>query len=334
MKRLIVLFLALTLCLSACAALPSSSGNKRTVAMICDSTIDDGGWGEACYKAMVRAAGDRGWDCRYTDAVPQDGYYDALADFCEEGVTLLYVPGNQYTQAVLQAAEAYPDVSFALLNGTPEVPGQAVNKNVLTLLPNTQQIGWIAGAMAGLMTRTGTIAFIGGMELQTTREKYESYAQAAQYVAQQEGKEIRVLDCAYAGSYNDYDRGRTLAAELMGQGADVFFGDASAVDSGARETIDQANADAGEPYIFDIAQPADLLGQNECVILSQVTDNAALLAAAMEAVENDAFGGETLYGTLQNQALSAGGISELVPAELREKYMEYLEQMVDDTFMK
>ena len=46
------------------------------------------------------------------------------------------------------------------------------------------------------------------------------------------------------------------------------------------------------------------------------------------------FGGETLYGTLQNGALSAGKLSDLVPAEIQEKYQAYLQQMIDGTFMK
>ena len=49
--------------------------------------------------------------------------------------------------------------------------------------------------------------------------------------------------------------------------------------------------------------------------------------------ENGAFGGETVYGTLQNGGLSAGAISDLVPEEIREKYNEYLQQMIDETFM-
>jgi len=75
-------------------------------------------------------------------------------------------------------------------------------------------------------------------------------------------------------------------------------------------------------------------GQNECIICSQVTDNSAMIVASMEAVEAGTFGGETLYGTLQNGALSAGKLSDLVPAEIQEKYNAYLQQMIDGTFMK
>ena len=72
--------------------------------------------------------------------------------------------------------------------------------------------------------------------------------------------------------------------------------------------------------IYDIGQPADILGQNECIICSQVTDNSAMIVASMQAVEAGTFGGKTVYGTLENGTLSAGKISDLVPADVQEKY--------------
>ena len=208
-----------------------------------------------------------------------------------------------------------------------------MNQNITSLLPDAKQIGWTAGALAGLMSETGKIGFIGGMELDTTMQKYEGFAEAAAYVAEQEGKTVETLDAVFAGSFDAVDKGIEFAKVMIDQGADVFFGDASAVDSGARQAIDSANKEAGEVKIYDIGQPADILGQNECVICSQITDNSSMVALSMQAVEEGTFGGEVIYGTLQNGTLSAGEISDLVPEEIQEKYLAYLEEMKDGTFM-
>lgn len=303
--------------------------------MICDSSINDGGWGMACYQAMIDAAEKYGWETAYADSIGQNEYYDYIVSYCDLGYDLIYAPGNQYTDAVLQAAEEYPDVNFALLNGAVTTPEKAVNKNVTSLLPNATEIGWIAGALAGLMTETKTIAFIGGMELDTTRGKYAGFAEAAAYVAEKEGRgEVKTLDPVYAGSFSASDKGIEFAKAMIDQGADVFFGDASAVDSGARQAIDEANKAAGEIKIYDIGQPADLLGQNECVIGSQVTDNSSLVGLSMQATMDGTFGGETLFGTLENGALSAGKLSDLVPEDVQAKYLEYVDQMIAGTFMQ
>ena len=311
-----------------------ADGSAYKVAMICDSSINDGGWGAACYNAMIAAAEKMGWETEVTDSISQDAYYDSIVAYCTLGYDMIYAPGNQYTDAVLQAAEEYPDVAFALLNGAEGTPAKAVNGNVSSLLPNAQQIGWIAGALAGLMTESGKLGFIGGMELDTTKGKIAGFEEAAKYVAEQEGKTVELLNVPYANSFSDAPKGKEFATELIAQGADVFFGDASAVDYGAREAIDAANAAAGEVEIYNIGQPADILGQNECIICSQVTDNSAMIVASMQAVIDGTFGGATLYGTLQNNTLSAGALSDLVPADVQEKYLAYIDQMIAGTFMQ
>ena len=319
---------------AAPSADPVDTENRYKVAMICDSNISDGGWGTACYNAMMDAAASNDWETACSDSIDPLAYYDAIVSYCALGYDLIYAPGNQYTDAVLQAAEEYPDTAFALLNGNVETPGNAVNGNVTSLLPNATQIGWIAGAMAGLMTETGMIAFIGGMELDTTKEKYKGYKEAAAYVAGQAGKSAATLDIVYSNSFSDGDKGVDLAREMMAEGADVFFGDASAVDSGVRQAIDEANDTANSIHIYDIAQPSDCLGQNACIITSQVTDNASLIGLSMKAVEDGSFGGEVIYGTLQNGVLSAGRISNIVPADVAAVYQEYIRQMIADIFMK
>ncbi len=333
MKKVFALVLSLVMVLALAA--PAFAADKEyKVAMICDSSISDGGWGAACYNAMIDAAAVNGWVTNYSDSIDQSAYYDTIVSYCDLGYDLIYAPGNQYTDAVLQAAEEYPEIAFALLNGGVGTPEKAVNKNVTSLLPDATQIGWIAGALAGLMTETGTIAFIGGMELDTTKGKYAGYKEAAAYVAEKAGKSAKTLDIVYSNSFSASDKGIEFAKAMIDQGADVFFGDASAVDSGARQAIDAANQAAGAIKIYDIAQPADILGQNECIICSQVTDNSSLVGLSMQAVMNGTFGGEVIYGTLQNGVLSAGRISDLVPAEIQEQYKAYLAEMVAGTFMK
>ena len=131
--------------------------------------------------------------------------------------------------------------------------------------------------------------------------------------------------------------GWTLDEFLRMEHVSKRFGDFSASDKGiefAKAMIDEAKAASGSVKIFDIAQPSDLLGQNECIICSQVTDNASLVGLCMEAVQSGTFGGEVIYGTMQNGVLSAGGLSDLVPAEVQDQYLAYIDQMAEGTFMQ
>lgn len=290
------------------------------VAMICDSTIADGGWGAACYNAMVAAAEESGFETQYTDGLTTADFASSIRSYCDLGFDLIFAPGNQYSDAVKEVAADYPNVSFALLNGTVQTD------NIVSLLPDAEQIGFMAGALAGVMTKTNSLGFIGGMELDTTKMKLASYEAAAKAV----NPEVIVYS-AYAGSFSDSAKGKEIADSMVSiNDVDVMFGDASAVDSGAREAL--ANYEGR----YDIGQPSDLLAiqKSDVVISSVVTDNASMIKLCMEDLKNGTYGNKTIYGNLSNGALSVGTFSDTVPEDIQAQYLEIVEKIKAGTFIQ
>lgn len=275
----------------AAGSAAASSGKKYKIAMVLDSSISDGGWGASCYQAMQDAAKEKGWETTYTDNVKQSDYATSFTDYCDQGYDLIFAPGNQYSDAVSQVAKEYPDIKFCLLNGVIETD------NITSVMPDAEQIGYMAGALAGLLSKSNSIGFIGGMELDTTKAKLDCYTKAAQKI----NSSIKVQS-AYAGSFSDTAKGKEIANTMIGSnGVDVLFGDASAVDAGARESC----KDTGK--CTDIGQPSDLGKADDTVIAcSVVTDNAALVKQCMEDVESGKYGNKTVKGNLENGCLSIG----------------------------
>ncbi len=302
-------------------AAPTESGKAKDfkVAMVLDSSVSDGGWGASCYQAMIRAAEESGWETVYTDNVATADFTTVMTDYAELGYHLIFAPGNQYTDAVKQVAEEYPEIKFALLNGTVETD------NIVSILPDANQIGYMAGALAGLMSKTGSIGFIGGVELDTTKAKLECFEKAAQKV----NPDIKVSS-AYAGSFSDTAKGKEIASSMISTyDVDVMFGDASAVDTGAREAL------AASENRYDIGQPGDLgSADNKIIICSVVTDNAALLKACMKDVESGSFGNKTIYGNLSNGCLNVGTFSSLVSDDIQAQYKEIIEQIKSGSFIQ
>lgn len=333
MKKLLSLFL--TMCtllalLTGCGAsktsetsakdLKDSKSKTYKVAMISDSPISDGGWAAACYNAMVTASKEKGFETQYTDGLKTADFSSSIISYADLGYDLIFAPGNQYSDAVKEVAKDYPDVHFALLNGTVETD------NIVSLLPDAEQIGQMAGALAGLMSKTNNIGFIGGMELDTTKTKLESYKAAAQAV----NSNIQVTS-AYAGSFSDTAKGMEIANSMItSKNVDVMFGDASAVDSGARQAL------GNHPNTYDIGQPSDLVKTDKTgiVISSVVTDNAAMIKICMDDIINGKFGNKTIYGNIENGCLSVGTISDKVPEEVKSKYLEIINKIKDDTYIK
>ncbi|MBN7573017.1 BMP family ABC transporter substrate-binding protein [Clostridium sp. 2-1] len=333
MKKL--LSLVLTMC-TLVALLAGCGGSKTTetstkdskdaknktykVAMISDTSISDGGWGAACYNAMVTAAKEKGFETQYTDGLKTADFAQSIRSYADLGYDLIFAPGNQYSDAVKEVAKDYPDVHFALLNGTVETD------NIVSLLPDAEQIGQMAGALAGLMSKTNNIGFIGGMELDTTKTKLESYEAAAKAV----NPNIQVAS-AYAGSFSDTAKGMEIANSMItSKNVDVMFGDASAVDSGARQAL------ANKSNTYDIGQPSDLVKDDKSgiIISSVVTDNAAMIKLCMDDVINGKFGNKTIYGNIENGSLSVGTLSDKVPQDIKSKYLEIVDKIKAGTFIK
>ncbi len=327
----IVLAICLIFALVACGGgeTPAPSGGDSTdsvrrVAMICDSSIDDGGWGAACYIAMCDAAEARGWETDYTDHIDVSQYVESMTAYCQLGYDLIFAPGEQYSDAVKQVAAEYPDINFAVLLGTEDLP----TDNIVSLLADTNQTGYLAGVIGALMTKTNVFGYIGAMELESTMTKLRGFEKAAQAI-----NPAITVKVAMAGDFNDTAKGMELANAMIAEGADVFYGDASAVDSGARQAIDAQNDKDGSITVFNIAQPADILGQNPCIITSVVTDNAVMLGMAMDDIEAGSFGNKVIYGNLQNGCVYMGKMNDdLVPPEIQAQVEEYIQKIMDGTF--
>ena len=293
---------------------------KHKIAMIADASIADGGWTSACYQAMLDAAKKNGYETAYSENVKQADYVSTFKQYADLGYNLIFAPGSQYTDAVKELAPQYPKIGFILLNG--DLKGIS---NVANVMPNAQQIGYLAGALAGLQTKTNSIGFIGGMELDTTKIKLAGYEAAAKKV----NPNVSVTN-AYAGTFDDSAKGKEIATSMVStKNVDVIFGDASAVDAGARQGLKTST------NRYAIAQPGDFLKDDPDIIISSVcTDNSALINVCMKDSAAGKFGGNTVYGDLSNGCLSIGQFGKNCPKEVQDAFLKVVEQIKTGTFIK
>ena len=108
-----------------------------------------------------------------------------------------------------------------------------------------------------------------------------------------------------------------------------MWGDASAVDNGARKALENAGADTH----FDIAQPIDAVGDAQpSVVTSTVTD--WMFGEAMDQVEAGEFGdGKVIEANIDNGGAYLGSFSSKVPEDVQKKIVEYTEQVKAGTLI-
>lgn len=333
-----------TLLLSACGGggdtstdgAPADEGSGTTgyrVAMIMSGTITDGGWDQGHYESLQRAlAAHPSWEL----LEPKENTADADAaiaaqSYVDQDVDLIIGNGNQFAsdwaEVVAEAAATHPGVHFLITNTDPasEMSDYETLDNVETVLPDFKQTGSLAGVVAGLMTKTGSIGFIGGMRLPSTLTKYASYLAAAQKVNPDVQGQYN-----FEAGFTDASLGTKLTEQwIASNNVDVMWGDASAVDNGARQALESAGADDH----FAIAQPIDIMGDDQpTVITSTVTD--WMIGQAMDEIEAGSFGGgKAITGNMSNGGVSLGAFSDKIPADIQSQIEEYASQIEADAFL-
>jgi basic membrane protein A len=125
--------------------------------------------------------------------------------------------GFLFADAIRAVAGEHPDVHFALVDGRVDgVP------NVVSLLFQEQEGSFLVGALAAMKSRTGTLGFVGGMDVPLIHKFEAGYRAGAKHVR----PDVSVL-IGYAGvrpeAFTDPVRGKEIALTQIAQGADVLF---------------------------------------------------------------------------------------------------------------
>lgn len=299
MKKIasLLLTILLTACLftgcgdNAAPGSAASGGTAGKIAYMTNASINDGGWNQACYGGMVEAAKQYNFETAYTENIDKADYVTTLSDYANMGFDLIFVPGNEYTDAILEVAPNYPDVGFMVLNG--DICGD----NYISIKADNVQMGFMAGVVAGLRTKTKHLGYVGAEEITTSIDCLNGYEQGAQYIDP-------AIDVAsgYTGSWTDSAKGKEIAISMISaKDVDVFFGNAGQVDVGVREGA------AEHTDRYGIAQPSDCLQENPDLILTSiVTDNVALISLGLEDWVNGSFGGKVYSAGAAEKVLSYG----------------------------
>jgi basic membrane lipoprotein Med (substrate-binding protein (PBP1-ABC) superfamily) len=148
--------------------------------------------------------------------------------------------------------------------------------NVMGLLFAEEQAGFLAGALAGLMTRNKTVGMVAGMALPPVVRFRRGYDAGVRYVCEP----CEVLG-VYIDSFTDPARGKTAALSQIDEGADVVFGGGGTTGSGAILGAAQAGAwviGVDQDEYFTTFQRGTVWGANR------------LLSSAMKRVDNAVYG--------------------------------------------
>ncbi len=160
---------------------------------------------------------------------------DALEKFAETGeFDLIIAVGFTMKESLLAAASAYPDQKFVIIDETVnDVP------NVASITFKEHEGSFLVGALAAMMSKTGTVGYIGGMELPVIKKFQAGYEQGAKYI----NPKIKVSSVYIGGNnaFNDPASAKTKTETLIQQGSDVVYHAAGGSGAGVFQAAKEKN---------------------------------------------------------------------------------------------
>ncbi len=219
--------------LVGCARHHPPAGQR--VGLITPGSIADAAWNSGAYAGLQQIHDSLGLAISHVEARTPAEQDEALRTFAAQGYELVFAHGFEFQGPAERVSTQYPATIFIVTSGS------RARGNVAPLIFRLEEASYLAGMMAGGLTRSNTLGFVGGIELPPIKAAYEGWVNGAKAVNPKvQSREI------YLNSFDDAAAGREAALALIRAGADMFHHNADAAALG----VFQAAKESKGVYVF------------------------------------------------------------------------------------
>ncbi|KFE35797.1 BMP family lipoprotein [Thioclava atlantica] len=193
----------------------------------------DKSFNEAAFNGAKRWADETGGSYKELEMQSEAQREQALRKLAESGANPIVMTGFAFGDTLNNVAPDYPDTKFAIVDMVVDQP------NVESIVFKEEQGSYLVGLMAGMASKTGTVGFVGGMDIPLIRKFACGYVQGVK-AANPDAKVIQNMTGTTPAAWNDPVKGGEIAKAQISQGADVIYAAAGGTGIG----VLQAAADA------------------------------------------------------------------------------------------
>jgi basic membrane lipoprotein Med (substrate-binding protein (PBP1-ABC) superfamily) len=212
------------LALLACGGRAVAPGLR--VALITPGSIADAAWNAGAYRGLLQVRDSLRVATSHIEARTPAEQEEALRTYAAQGYGLVFAHGFEFQGAAERVSAKYPETVIIVTSGE-----RAVG-NVAPLIYRLEEASYLAGMVAGGMTRSNLLGFVGGIELPPIQAAYRGWVRGAK--ATNANVETRKI---YLNSFDDAAAGREAALALIRAGADVFHHNADAAALGVFQAV-------------------------------------------------------------------------------------------------
>lgn len=254
--------------------------------------IDDKSFNQSAWEAVQEASATlNAEEPQYIQTKDAKDYLANIGLFADNGYDIIVTSGFAMGEATREAGATYPEIFFI---GTDQFQADVI-PNVAGLLFHEDISGFLAGALAGMLTETGTVAAVLGTDLVPPVVAFkEGYEAGVRYV----NYDANVISTYHPGgldvAFTDPEWGATTAKQALDQGADVVFGAGGKTGNGALIEV------AGHEGLFCIGVDTDqwetVPEAHPCLVSSAMKLLKPGVVGLIEAAAGGEFTGGNVFG--------------------------------------
>jgi basic membrane protein A len=292
------------------------------IALVTDALFSDGGWGATAYNAAKQLETKYGHQVAYAESIAIPEIEATLRQYAQDGYDLIIAHGFQWGDPAVKVGKDYPNTKIVVFTGT------VGSDNVASIFPMQQEGTFLLGALAGMMTKTNTIAYVGGDQYPNIINIFEGYKQGAKYT----NPDIKVIG-TYLGDFDNPAKGKEAGLAQINNGADFLFHVADTSGHGVIQAAKERNV-----YAFGAVADQSSLAP-DTVLTSFVLDIDKAFDQALQMVAQEKFEGKIFKPGIEAYKGAAGdGIVYLapfnqldseVPTDVKTKLQQLTQDVID-----
>lgn len=294
----------------------TSSKTMKAVLLTSAGGLGDRSFNDSAYNGFKKAEEELGVEIKIIEPQSTADYLQSLKLAASTDAEFIMTVGNDWGDAINTVAPNYPDKKFAGVNINSEADNLAVARFA------DHEGSFLVGALASLMSESGTIGVIGGMDIPGINRFVVGFEEGAKYA----NSNIKVVP-TYVGSFADPSKGKEFAKQLIGEGADVIFTAAGKSSEGLFEALKESEG----IYGIGVDQDQDYIVEGKILTSMMKKVDVAAYKFIKEVKEGTFTSGLKVYGLAENGV----GISEMkytkdiIPTDVLEKLEDIKQQIID-----
>jgi len=220
MKKMITfIMVVMALLLTSCGGVKKEkveeNGALKIGLVLSTGGLGDKSFNDSAYAGLIEAQKKLGVKIKYVEPANVSEFDTFLRQFAEANYDLIIGIGFQMRDSIVKVAEEYPEMYFLMVDEPIDMP------NVISATFNEQEGSFVAGALAGMMTKSNVIGFIGGMEVPLIKRFGNGFMAGAKYI----DPEITTFEAEVGGNspFNNPARGKEMALSMIDSKADIVY---------------------------------------------------------------------------------------------------------------